>query len=135
MAGILSKGITLSYKASSSASTYTDLTNLQEIPELGNTAPEKIDVTVLSDSAKKSIAGLGDTAQDLGFKFLYDSDQFEDLVALDEDVSISWKVSLPDGEEATFTGTPSVKLDGVGVNSAITYTLTVSVDSLIAFGG
>ena len=69
MAGLLSKGITLGYKAASGSS-FTTLTDLQEIPELGNNAPEKIDVTVLSDGAKKSIAGLADTAQDLAFKFL-----------------------------------------------------------------
>ena len=61
MAGTLSKGIKLSYK-SDSGSTFTELTNLQEIPELGNNAKEKVDVTVLSDSAKKSIDGLSDTA-------------------------------------------------------------------------
>ena len=64
---ILSKGITLSYKTGS-AGDYTVLTNLQEIPDLGNNAPEKIDITVLSDSAKKSMNGLSDTAQDLAFK-------------------------------------------------------------------
>ena len=61
MAGTLSRGIKLSYK-SGDGSTFTELTNLQEIPELGNNTKEKVDVTVLSDSAKKSIDGLSDTA-------------------------------------------------------------------------
>ena len=80
MAGLLTKGMKLSYKAS--GETYTELTNLQSVPELGNSAPEKIDVTVLSDEVKKSIAGLQDSSQDLSFKFLYEKTQFTSLAAL-----------------------------------------------------
>ena len=135
MAGLLSKDITLSYKASGDA--YTDLTDLMEIPEIGNGSKEKIDVTTLSDAVKKSIAGLGDSAQDLAFKFLYDKAQFATLSKLSG--SYEWKVGIPDGDSgaigttATFTGTPSVKLAGVGVNSAMTYTLTITVESEITF--
>ena len=131
MAGTLSRGIKLSYK-SNGGSTFTELTNLQEIPELGNNAKEKVDVTVLSDSAKKSIDGLSDTAQDLSFKFLYDKEQFTTLAALT--TSTDWKVELPsEGNAATFSGTPSVKLDSVGVGAALTYTLTISVNTVITF--
>lgn len=131
MAGTLSKGIKLSYK-SNSGSTFTELTNLQEIPELGNNTKEKVDVTVLSDSAKKSIDGLSDTAQDLPFKFLYDKEQFTTLAALT--TSTDWQVELPsEGNTATFSGTPSVKLDSVGVGAALTYTLTISVNTEITF--
>lgn len=130
MAGTLSKGIKLSYKASGGSS-FTALTNLMEIPEIGNTAPEKIDVTVLSDEAKRSITGLQDTAQDLAFKFLYEDAQFGTLAALKG--THEWKVELPDGTAATFQGAPSVKLDGIGVSAAITYTLNVSVESLVTF--
>lgn len=130
MAGILSKGITLGYKAASGSS-FTTLTNLQEIPELGNNAPEKIDVTVLSDGAKKSIAGLSDTAQDLAFKFLYEKAQFETLAAMEG--SNEWRVTLPDGTTADFVATPSVKLAGAGVSAALTYTLSLSVESEIVF--
>ena len=130
---ILSKGITLSYKANSAAE-YTVLTNLQEIPDLGNNAPDKIDITVLSDNAKKSMAGLQDSSQDLAFKFIYEAEQFSALSALDSNVAIKWKVARPDNcGTATFTGTPSVKLSGAGVNAALSYVLTVSVDSLITF--
>ena len=131
MAGTLSRGIKLSYK-SDSGSTFTELTNLQEIPELGNNAKEKVDVTVLSDSAKKSIDGLSDTAQDLSFKFLYDKEQFTTLAALT--TSTDWQVELPsEGNTATFSGTPSVKLDSAGVGAALTYTLTISVNTVITF--
>ena len=130
MAGVLTKGITLSYKAGD-ATDYTVLTNLQEIPEIGNGAPEKIEVTVLTDEAKKYIAGLGDSGQDLAFKFLYEKAQFETLMALD--ASCEWKVAMPDGIAATFTGMPSVRFDSASPNNALTYTLTVIVESTIAF--
>ena len=81
MAGILTKGIALSYKAGT-AGDYTELTNLMEIPEIGNGEKEMIDVTVLTDEVKKSIAGLGDSAQTLAFKFLYEKEQFQALAAL-----------------------------------------------------
>ena len=129
MAGILSKGIKLSYKVS--GGDFIVLANLQEIPEIGNGAPEKVEVTVLTDDVKKYIAGLGDSGQELGFKFLYDKEQFTTLAALTD--SCSWKVEMPDGVNATFDGTPSVKFDGAGTNAALTYTLTVTVESAIAF--
>ena len=129
MAGVLTKGITLGYKAS--GDTYKTLTNLQEIPEIGNGAPEKIEVTVLTDDNKKYIAGLGDSGQDLSFKFLYEKEQFEELVALDD--SQDWKVSMPDGIAATFKGIGAVKFDSATPNNAITYTLTITVESDIAF--
>lgn len=133
MAGILSKGITLSYKLAEGD--FTVLTNLQEIPEMGSTARarEKIDVTTLADDEKKSIDGLMEEAesQELTFKFLYDKEQFTMLAAIDEDVE--WKVELPDALTATFTGHPAVKLDGAGVSAAITYTLSIGVGSAIVF--
>lgn len=130
MAGILTKGIKLSYKANGGAD-YTELTNLMEIPEIGNGAPEKVEVTTLADNVKTYIAGLGDSGQDLAFKFLYDKDQFTTLVGLEG--THEWKVEMPDAVAATFSGTPSVKFDSASPNNAITYTLTVGVESEIAF--
>ena len=129
MAGILTKGIKLSYKAN--GETFTELTNLMEIPEIGNGEKEMIDVTVLTDDVKKSIAGLGDSAQTLAFKFLYVKEQFTTLSALDS--SIDWKVEMPDGVNATFTGTPAVKFDSAAPNAALTYTLSIGVESKITF--
>ena len=129
MAGILTKGITLSY--STTGTDYTVLTNLQEIPEIGNGEKEMIDVTVLTDDVKKSIAGLGDSAQTLAFKFLYVKEQFETLMAMTK--SMKWKVTMPDGVAATFDGTPAVKFDSAAPNAALTYTLSIGVESKIEF--
>lgn len=128
--GVLTRGFTLGYGAET-------LKNLMEVPELGNNAPEKIDITVLSDDVKKSMAGLSDSAQDLAFKFLYDEAQFEKLVALEnKGESVDWTVTLPAksgaaGKTATFTGKPSVKLGAAAPNGAMTYTLNISVESKI----
>lgn len=126
----ISKGIKLSYKTN--GETYTDLTNLQEIPELGGDT-ESIEITVLSDAAHMYTNGIKNYGDSLTFKFLYDTTQFTTLNSLSG--SVGWKVSLPDGENGaidttcTFNGTCSVKLDGVGVNSALTYTLSIKPNS------
>lgn len=129
---ILSKGITLSY---SEGNEFIALTNLQEIPELGNSARsrEKIDVTTLADDEKKSIDGLLEEAetQELAFKFVHDKTQFTTLAGMSGDVD--WKIAFPDGLEATFTGIPFVKVDGLGVSAAMTYTLTITNVSEIEF--
>ena len=131
MAGTLSKGIKLSYKASG-ASSFTDLTNLQEIPDLGGEA-DSVEVTTLDDAAHMYINGLLDYGDSLDFTFLYDKTQFTTLNGLSG--TISWKVTLPGtgGATATFDAQPSVKLNGVGVNDAITYTLSLKPSSGITF--
>ena len=129
MAGILSKGITLSYKLA--AGEFIELTNLQEIPELGNNAREKVEVTTLADDNKMYIAGLGDSGQDLSFKFLHEKEQFTTLAGITE--KCDWKVELPDGVVATFAGTPSVKMAGAATNAALTYNLNITVESSIEF--
>lgn len=122
---VISKGIILKYKTST-AQTYTELTNLQEIPELGGEA-EAIEITTLADAAHKYTDGILNYGDSLAFKFLYDKTQFAALQALDG--SIGWQVELPDDSTCTFTGTASIKLDGVGVNAALTYTLSIKPDS------
>ena len=136
MQGFCSKGIQLGYKSSSSASAYTNLTNLQEIPDLGGSA-ESIEITTLADSAHMYMNGLLDYGDSLDFTFLYDPTQFAALQALTG--SINWQVGLPDGTDGaigttcTFTGTPSVKLTGAGINAAMTYTLSIKPDSAMVW--
>lgn len=121
---VISKGITLSYKEGEAE--YTALTDLQEIPDLGGEA-EAIEITTLADAAHMYTDGIKNYGDSLAFKFLYKKEQFSTLSAKKD--SMSWKVELPDGEACTFSGTCSVKLDGVGVNAALTYTLAIKPDS------
>lgn len=120
---VISKGITLSYKKDSD---FIELTDLQEIPELGGEA-EAIEITTLADAAHMYTDGILNYGDSLAFKFLYAKEQFATLSALEG--SAEWKVALPDGATCTFSGSASVKLDGVGVNAVLTYTLAVKPDS------
>lgn len=115
----ISKGITL--KVGEKV-----LTNLQEIPELGGEA-EAIEITTLADAAHMYTDGILNYGDSLAFKFLYEKAQFTELSELEG--SQSCVVTLPDGATCSFSGTCSVKLDGVGVNSALTYTLSIKPDS------
>ena len=121
---VISKGIKLSYKVSEGQ--FTALTNLQEIPELGG-EKESIEVTTLADAAHMYTDGILNYGDSLAFKFLYEKTQFSTLVALEGEPE--WKVELPDGSSCTFKGGSSVKLDGVGVNAALTYTLSIKPSS------
>jgi hypothetical protein len=106
------------------------LTNLQEIPELGGEA-EAIEITTLADAAHMYTDGIKNYGDSLAFKFLYEKAQFTELSALEG--SQDCVVSLPDGATCSFSGTCSVKLDGVGVNAALTYTLSIKPNSEMIF--
>lgn len=125
---VISKGIKLSYKGT--GSDFTELTNLQEIPELGGDS-ESIEITTLADAAHMYTDGILNYGDSLSFKFLYAKTQFETLQGLTG--SYTWKVTLPDETTCTFGGACSVKLDGVGVNTALTYTLNIKPDSAMAW--
>lgn len=121
--GIKSEGITLSYK-SATGDEFVELTNLQEIPELGGDT-DKIEVTCLSDPAHVYIDGIKNYGDSLTFKFVFEKTQFMTLNSLTD--SQQWKVTLPeDAGSCTFGGSCSVKMDGVGVNAALTYTLSIT---------
>lgn len=121
---IKSQGITLSYKTD--AAEFVVLNDLLEIPELGGEV-ESIEVTNLSDTGHRYIDGLKNYGDSLAFKFNYTKAQFNTLIGLDG--VIEWKVTLPDDTACTFSGSCSVKLEGVGINAAMTYTLNIKPNS------
>lgn len=123
---VISKGIKLSYKVDSD---FVELTNLQEIPDLGGET-DAIEITTLADAAHMYTDGIKNYGDALAFKFLYEGAQFGTLNAL---TTAEWKVELPDGEACTFSGSCSVKLDGVGVNAALTYTLSIRPSTEMAW--
>lgn len=130
MAGILTKGITLSYKKT--GSTYTEIANLQECPELGGTA-ENVEVTTLADSNKKYIKGIKDFGE-LAFKFLYDNSGAESnyrvVRGLEEAGNVvDWKVTFPDNTSFAFSGEVTTAIDSAAVNAALTFTATITLNS------
>lgn len=124
----ISKGIKLSY--GENEETLTPLTNLQEIPELGGDS-EAVEITTLADAAHMYTDGIKNYGDSLAFIFLYEKEQFTTLNGLTG--SKTWKVELPDGASCTFTGSCSVKLAGVGVNAALTYTLSIKPNSAMVW--
>lgn len=130
MAGILTKGITLSYKKD--GSTYAVIANLQECPELGGTA-ENVEVTTLADGNKKYIKGIKDFGE-LAFKFLYDNSGAESnyrvVRGLEEAGDIvEWKVTFPDNTTFAFSGEVTTAIDSAAVNAALTFTATITLNS------
>lgn len=128
--GLLSKGITLGYSDSASGS-YTTLTNLMSIPDIGASDSDTVEVTVLTDSAHTYIKGLADQGDSIQFVFLYEKTQFLSLSALDG--KKFWKVTFPDSLTATFEGQCSVGLVGVGTNEALTYNLNIIPETVVEF--
>ena len=120
---VISKGITLKYGEN-------ELTNLMEIPELGGDS-EAIEITTLADEAHMFTDGIKNYGDSLAFKFLYEDEQFTELQTLKD--SQTWTVTLPDSTTCSFGGTCSVKLDAVGVNAALTYTLSIKPNSAMVW--
>lgn len=111
---------------------FTELEYLMEVPEFGGT-PEKIDVTVLSDSVKKYIPGIKDVG-DLVFKFLYDNtsatSNYRILKGLaDANTTATFKISYPDGTDHQFDAVTSVKMDAGSINGALTFSATMMLQS------
>ena len=128
---VISKGITLSYaNEGEGVSGYTTLTNLMEIPELGGDY-DAIEVTTLADSAHMYVNGLKNYGDSLAFKFLYEQEQFNGLASglMIMGEHPDWQVSIPNGGNCKFSGAYNIKLDGVGVGAALTYTLTLKPTS------
>lgn len=121
---VISKGIKLSYKVSEGS--FVELTNLFEIPELGGDV-DKIEVTTLASEAHEYTNGIKNYGDTIAFKFYYEKTQFTTLSGLQG--GCEWKVELPDGLTYTFSGVPSVKLDGVSYNAALTYSLNIAPTS------
>ncbi|WP_404989283.1 phage tail tube protein [Clostridium culturomicium] len=131
---MLANGITLGYKESEGSS-YTILTGLKEVPELG-VEPEKVENTCLSDTVKQYENGIGD-AGDLEYKFKYENKTTTSPYrvlrkAQEANKTLSFQQTLPDGTTFTFDAQPSVKLGGGGVNGVIEFTLSMALQSSIA---
>lgn len=127
--GLLSKGIELQYKKDDAFVTIPDL---QDIPDLGGDV-DLVEVTTLADGARRYINGIKDFG-DLGFTFLYDNttedSSYRICRGLEEAHEVyEFKVVLPDETEFTFSGGISTKINGAGVNDALTFTATISLNS------
>lgn len=128
----LSANNTKFYYKNDTASDFTELEYLMEVPEFGGT-PEKIDVTVLSDKTKRYVPGINDLG-DLVFKFLYDNSSatsnYRVLKGLsDAGTSATFKLEYPDGTAHQFQAVPAVKMDAGAINGALTFSATMMLQS------
>lgn len=133
--GNITKGIKLEY-SSTSTGTYTEVEGIQNIPDVGGNK-ESIETTCLDNDAHTYIAGLKAVPDSFDFTLLHDKTQFATLAALTG--KKYWKLTLPDGTDgaagtvASWEGECSVKINGAGVNEAITDTLSVKPSTDITF--
>jgi hypothetical protein len=103
----------------------TEIPGLREIPEFSKPAKEKVEITCLTDTEKKYLAGIGDSVSELTFKFLYDADIFNTLNNIVEDQDCV--LTLSDGSKFEFTGGFSMTYHGGGVNTAAEMSLVVTI--------
>lgn len=127
--GLLSKGIKLFYKEGEA---YTEIQNLQEVPDLGGAA-EKVDVTTLADENYTYINGIKDFGE-LTFKFLYDNSTATSNYRVCRNLEetggfVEWKVEFPDTTAFLFTGEASTAIDSAAVNAALTFSLNITLNS------
>lgn len=114
-----------------------ELQNLQEFPELGGEV-ESLEKTCFGDLMRAYAPGLLNYGDSFDFKFLYDSTQpdFETLSGM-AGAERGWCLRFYDKDgsirEAHWTGMPRVKIDGIGVNTLITYTLKIRPSSAITW--
>ena len=130
--GMLTKGITLSYKLDDE---FVILEDLQEVPDLGGET-ETVEVTTLKDGAKRYIKGLVDYGE-LEFGFLYGNESDSSFKVLQglEDAGdpVDFKVTLPDNTEISFSAEVSLKINAAVVGEALTFTATLALNSEMVF--
>lgn len=129
---MLANGAKLEYKT---GETYTKLSGLKEIPEMGTEA-EKVENTVLDDTSKKYEMGIGDTG-DIVYKFKYEGASANSpyrlmLAKQTAGEVVEFKETLKDGTTTEFSGQVSVKRTGGGVNGVIDFDLSIALNSELA---
>ncbi len=120
---------------SEEGTTYTKLVDIINYPDLGS-APDKIDVTTLSDAMKTNILGIQGAADSMDFDILYDPTTFKSLKDM-ENKTLHLAIFLggEDGKlgKFKFDGMLSVYLAGGGVNEARKAKVSLSASTVITF--
>lgn len=123
----ISKGIQLfASKGGFDLDNWEELQDLMEIPDLGGSA-DSIETTTLADASHTYTQGLLNYGDSLDFKFLFSENVWNAAMGYINEKHTRFKVIIPslNGMSCEFGGTASIKLDGVGANSALTFTLSI----------
>lgn len=147
MAGLASIGVKVHYAAGVTVPSTAaeikkalELPNCQACPSLGGDV-DQIDVTCLADSVKKYIPGLKDYGS-LDFTFLMDNQENTSsytIMKSKEGQTIYFAIELPAKTGKTFGGgfwfsaIPTVKMNEIGVGEALTWTLSLSLQSDVEY--
>lgn len=127
---MLVNGVTLGYKTTASGSSYTNLPDLKEVPDLG-AEPEMVDNTALSDSIIYNEQGIGDPG-DMEYVFRYvnatGTDSFRVIKGL-VGTLVYFQHKLTDNTTYTFSGIPSLRLSGGGVNDPQEFVMSIALQS------
>lgn len=131
MSGMSANNTKIFYKTGA-ATEFTEIPYIMDVPEFGG-APEKVDVTTLSDKVKKFVPGIIDLG-DLDFQFLYDNStatsNYRVLKGLqDTHTMATFKITYPDSTAHQFDAYVSVKMDEGAINGALTFTCSVQMQS------
>jgi len=105
-------------KSANDTPSWDDVCDIKDFPDLGG-APEMLETTTLSDSAKSYIAGIKDQ-QALEFTANYDADDMDAIALLTgtQDFQLWFGASGASGKFA-FSGTISAYVVGAGVNEVV----------------
>ena len=130
---MLANGATLKVKKKDD-SDYVDLPGLKELPDIG-VDPEKVENTCLTDSIKQYENGIGD-AGDMAYVFKYDNSSATSSYRILREIeesgeTASFQETLKDGTVTTFDAQVAVKRNGAGVNGAMDFTASLSLQSAI----
>lgn len=108
------------------------LTDMLSFPDLGGDT-DQVETTTLDNANRTYIPGLKDYG-DFEFEFNYEKTQYQKLdTAAKANEASEWSIEFPTGESFTFSGVPSVRINGVGIGEVITYTLKISLSSDVTF--
>lgn len=131
---MLTNKATLGVKTTSTASSYTNLPGLKEIPDLGMD-PEKVDNTCLTDTIMQYELGIGDPG-DMAFRFKLvnsaASDAYRILRGLETAGKVNeYQLELADHTKYTFSAQVALQVNGGGVNTALDFTANLALQSSI----
>lgn len=128
-------GTKLSYKTTSTGTTYTQLCKIKSYPDLGG-APESLETTDLEDTYQTFCEGVR-SMDSLEFTANFNPTDYTAVVnAIPSSGDIYYKLEFgSSGSEGNFTwtGTHSVRVNGGDVNAVREMTITVIPSSAITY--
>lgn len=117
-------------KSTTETPSWDDVCDIKDFPDLGG-APEMLETTTLSDSAKSYIAGIKDQ-QALEFTANYDEDDMDTIAGLTGTKKFQlWFGANGASGKFEFSGTISAYVVGAGVNEVVDMKIVIVPSTVI----